>query len=960
MPVVIHPTTTSLTNNASTHTHCPSSIDEEKYHHNGDDSEKKKTHHTPSTLASHTLTMSSSSTSHASSSHNSKEDHFDEADAEMKEDQSHLSEPNKKVRHAPLMTLEAIRKICKTHKDLYENIELNEKLFLNFAGFESIDSLQHFPDLRNLWLENNKLTSLVPVPPSTGLTTLTKLRCLYLQNNHLANLRGIEACASLVLLNVSSNHLTTLDGVATLRHLQILDAHDNELSDVTDELRKMAPNSSSAARQPALHTLDLSQNKLTVKSADDVDNAGQDDELPSHQQPVPELFQLLASALPKLKVVYLKQNPLVEQVTQYRRLLSSLLPSLSFLDDRPVTALDRECAVAWKTGGSTTERQVRSQTLAEKRAKEERNMREWMKQKQERVAQLAALRQEAEEKKKLSATTSASHVSSDADAEADADSTTDPSLGTRVYHSASAPIPASPYHGEIPAVEYSTWVRKQEAIEEGDQQAIKRAKVEQQLATPAASSASSSAATNGNARDGNALDDVPATAAVDDADDLPTSSYLADDPSDDPEIGAMKRMLKEVFVKTQTMKLSTSNGVASSMKRSHNIGVDEAAIIDATEEGETATSPTATAAPGHVNATSANSVTNDETTSAAPTATAGSSSSKAVSELPTAESLSHDAPPNTYSILNSQTIAQIYDEVAVRLPTVSMSDDEDENDVTDVDSEEEVDDGTLGSVDDLDGVKSPGRSASVKSPSSNGSSSKSKLPKIFGFGPEDRHLIDKPFFGSLSGAGSHEDVSDDLVHAHQDWTPSHVTPSSSSTASASASASVSSASNAPASGKMTLADLLESRRAARLGTAAATTSANRRSTSNIARTAIPADLLALDDTPSSSATGITAQTLLQTFIQAQSSPPPTSSIAPASALSSSDDKRYRLEEREQKNEIFMAASNALNNPSTTRRTSGSDDDEEDEDDDDDDSEGDLPVDPRQIAIDARRAARQGR
>jgi dynein assembly factor 1 len=225
----------------------------------------------------------------------------------------------------------------------------------------SHQNLEHFPDLKSLWLENNLLTTLLPSSTSTGLTTLVNLRCLYLQNNRLKSLAGLEQCRSLVLINVSSNALTNLEGLSELTHLQIIDAHDNEISDIS-ALESMA------IKCRALHTIDVSQNKIEAELPEE-SKEDADSEKPDNSQPLPRIFSLL-SAFPALKVVYLKGNPLVETTTQYRRLLSSVCKRLSFLDDRPVSELDRLCAAAWKEGGREKEKEVRNVVQEDRRAKE--------------------------------------------------------------------------------------------------------------------------------------------------------------------------------------------------------------------------------------------------------------------------------------------------------------------------------------------------------------------------------------------------------------------------------------------------------------------------------------------------------------------------------------------------------------------------------------------------------------
>lgn len=52
--------------------------------------------------------------------------------------------------------------------------------------------------------------------------------------------------------------------------------------------------------------------------------------------------------LPELRCLYLKGNPVVSAIPQYRRTLVAALPGLTYLDDRPVFPIERRCAEAWR------------------------------------------------------------------------------------------------------------------------------------------------------------------------------------------------------------------------------------------------------------------------------------------------------------------------------------------------------------------------------------------------------------------------------------------------------------------------------------------------------------------------------------------------------------------------------------------------------------------------------------
>ena len=97
--------------------------------------------------------------------------------------------------------------------------------------------------------------------------------------------------------------------------------------------------------------LDISNNKL-----DDVD------------------IIAVLEALPELKVLYLKGNPVVRKIPSYRKELISRLHHLKHLDDRPVFENERLLARAWKEGGPEAERIEKQRQLQERKDKELRRL----------------------------------------------------------------------------------------------------------------------------------------------------------------------------------------------------------------------------------------------------------------------------------------------------------------------------------------------------------------------------------------------------------------------------------------------------------------------------------------------------------------------------------------------------------------------------------------------------------
>ncbi len=82
------------------------------------------------------------------------------------------------------MTKEAICS-CIKKKELRANPELNRKLNLRRRGFTEIRNLEMYTEVKELFLETNKLERIV------GLDTLKRLQYLHLQKNRIGESRAI-------------------------------------------------------------------------------------------------------------------------------------------------------------------------------------------------------------------------------------------------------------------------------------------------------------------------------------------------------------------------------------------------------------------------------------------------------------------------------------------------------------------------------------------------------------------------------------------------------------------------------------------------------------------------------------------------------------------------------------------------------------------------------------------------
>ncbi|XP_052852128.1 dynein axonemal assembly factor 1 homolog [Drosophila gunungcola] len=218
------------------------------------------------------------------------------------------------------ITPKKLKDLCKKNK-LYQTPRLNDVLYLHYQGYQSIECLEEYTELKCLWLECNAISEI------QGLEQLTKLKCLFLQNNLITKIENLEPCRELDTLNLSSNHIRKIQNIGTdiLPVLNTLNIASNYLKD-SDSL-------SDLIHCKTLSVLDLSNNRI-----DDI------------------LIVKVFEQMPALKVLVLQGNPVVSRLPQYRKTLILACKELTYLDSRPVFPRDRACAEAWKQDGYEGER----------------------------------------------------------------------------------------------------------------------------------------------------------------------------------------------------------------------------------------------------------------------------------------------------------------------------------------------------------------------------------------------------------------------------------------------------------------------------------------------------------------------------------------------------------------------------------------------------------------------------
>jgi len=186
-----------------------------------------------------------------------------------------------------------------------------------------------------LWLQTNNICKI------ENLESCTQLRSLFLHENGISQIEGLDNLENLDKLNLASNPLHKLENLGNLKNLTTLNVEKCLLgsADSIQEITKLKK----------LSVLNISKNNIEE----------------------PEIVDLLKK-LPELKVLYLKGNPCVKNIRNYRKTLISSIPTLTYLDERPIFEDERRLASAWARGGRNAEQEERKLIREEKDAKNRR------------------------------------------------------------------------------------------------------------------------------------------------------------------------------------------------------------------------------------------------------------------------------------------------------------------------------------------------------------------------------------------------------------------------------------------------------------------------------------------------------------------------------------------------------------------------------------------------------------
>lgn len=215
--------------------------------------------------------------------------------------------------------------MSKDFKQYYRTFHLNEKLYLHYKGFRKFENMNLFPELKCLYFEGNGLSSML------GLEAQKEMRSLHLHENCIQKMECLEHMDDLRTLSLADNMFSKIEGLSGCKRLITLYAKGNSigkngLSDLEGLLEC-----------PSLEVIDLQQNHIEEG----------------------EILEEILVKMPNLKVLYLFKNPCTKKIKQYRKTIITAIPTLTYLDDRPVFPNDRRTAEAFCAGGFEAEKAER-------------------------------------------------------------------------------------------------------------------------------------------------------------------------------------------------------------------------------------------------------------------------------------------------------------------------------------------------------------------------------------------------------------------------------------------------------------------------------------------------------------------------------------------------------------------------------------------------------------------------
>lgn len=241
----------------------------------------------------------------------------------------------------PIMTVDELKQSALEHGG-YSTPSLNDQLYLHYKGYCKIENLDEYINLKALWLDSNGLQTI------ENIGHLSSLRCLFLQRNLFTKIENLNGLSNLVQLDLSENRITSIEGLSCLPMLTTLNIAKNALSDAMGicHLKKCKQ----------LASVDFSNNSLKGE----------------------EVIDVLVN-IPSLLSLNMTGNPVVSEVTNFRKKVVSSIKALRYLD-RPIFEMERLSTEAWAKGGRTAELEMKKRFQKQKQDEERmatQNFRQW-------------------------------------------------------------------------------------------------------------------------------------------------------------------------------------------------------------------------------------------------------------------------------------------------------------------------------------------------------------------------------------------------------------------------------------------------------------------------------------------------------------------------------------------------------------------------------------------------------
>jgi dynein assembly factor 1 len=233
------------------------------------------------------------------------------------------AEPERDEHGIPYITHDYLMRLCESQGQ-FRTPHLNDRLYLAHKGFGRIQALEEYANIKALYMNENVIKKI------ENIGHLKFVRSLFLQNNQIGHIEGLDGLDALETLNLSHNNISKIENLEALPLLSNLDLSDNKIID-SSGIGRLSLNLN-------LTTLNLTGNMIS-------DN---------EEKLIQDLKELKS-----LKVLYLKQNPVISRIKNYRKRMLFELRALTYLDDRPVAPNERRLATSFILKGAEGETEER-------------------------------------------------------------------------------------------------------------------------------------------------------------------------------------------------------------------------------------------------------------------------------------------------------------------------------------------------------------------------------------------------------------------------------------------------------------------------------------------------------------------------------------------------------------------------------------------------------------------------